>query len=173
MQGFFAVMMAVAFVLPVAGFAAAAEKAAAPAVAPAATKAAPATEKAPAMAPAAATKTAPAAEKKAVLPKDQLFTGSVEAVDAAAGTFTVKGKKGNVALKSGEKVKLGDVKAGDKVVVKYADGTASSVKVVKAPKAKKAEPKADMKPVAEKKGAPMAAPAPAPPAVPVKPAEKK
>jgi len=169
MQGFFAVMIAVAFVLPVAGFAAAAEKAATPA----ATKAAPTTEKAPAMAPAGEKKAAPAAEKKAVLPKAQLFTGSVEAVDAAAGTFTVKGKKGNVDLKAGEKVKLGDVKAGDKVVVKYVDGTASSVKVVKAPKAKKAEPKVDMNPVAEKKGTPMAAPAPAPPAVPVKPTEKK
>jgi len=153
--------MAVAFVLPVAGFAVAAEKAAAPA----ATKAAPAAEKAPAM--------APAAEKKAVLPKAQLFTGSVEAVDAAAGTFTVKGKKGNVGLKAGEKVRLGDVKVGDKVVVKYADGTASSVKVVKAPKAKKAEPKAEMKPVAEKKAAPAAAPSPAPAAVPAKPMEKK
>ena len=161
MKRFFAVGMAVAFVLSFAGFAVAAEKAASPAVAPAATKTVPAAEKAPAM--------APAAEKKAVLPKAQLFTGSVEAVDAAAGTFTVKGKKGNVDLKAGEKVKLGNVKAGDKVVVKYADGTASSVKVVKAPKAKKAEPKADMKPVVEKKAAPAAAPAPAP----AKPMEKK
>jgi hypothetical protein len=165
MKRFLAVVMAVAFVLPVVGFAVAAEKAAAPAVTPAATKAAPAAEKAPAM--------APAAEKKAGMPKAQLFTGSVEAVDAAGGTFTVKGKKGNVEMKVGEKVKLGDVKVGDKVVVKYADGTASSVKVVKAPRAKKGEPKADMKPAAEKKAAPMAAPAPAPAAVPAKPMEKK
>jgi sulfate adenylyltransferase subunit 1 (EFTu-like GTPase family) len=85
----------------------------------------------------------------------------------------VKGKKGNVDLKAGEKVKLGDFKVGDKVVVKYADGAASSVKAVKAPKAKKAEPKADAKPAVEKKAdAPKAAPAPA--AAPAaKPAEKK
>ena len=117
------------------------------------------------MAPAAEKKAAPAAAKKAAKPKAQLFTGSVEAVDAAAGTFTVKAKKGNVDLKAGEKVKLGDFKVGDKVLVKYADGTASSVKAVKAPKAKKAEPKAETKPMVEKKAAPAAAPA--------KPAEKK
>jgi len=141
MKKIFTVVMAVAFAFSVAGFAVAAEKAAAPAAAktaPAAEKKAPAAEKA-----------APAAEKKAAKPKAQQVTGTVEALDAAAGTFSVKGKKGNVDLKAGEKVKLGDVKVGDKVVVKYADGTASSVKVVKAPKA-----------------APAAAPAPA--AVPVK-----
>ena len=126
MKKIFAVLMAVAFVFSVAGFAVAAEKAAAPAAAPAAAKTAPAAEKA-----------APAAEKKAAKPKAQQVTGTVEALDAAAGTFSVKGKKGNVDLKAGEKVKLGDFKVGDKVVVKYADGTASSVKAVKAPKAKK------------------------------------
>ena len=102
---------------------------------------------------------------KAAKPKLSGVTGTIEALDAAAGTFTVKGKKGNVDLKAGEKVKLGDFKVGDKVVVKYADGTASSVKAVKAPKAKKAEPKADAKPAVEKKAAPAA--------VPAKPAEKK
>ena len=35
-------------------------------------------------------------------------------------------------LKAGEKVKLDSFKVGDKVYVKYADGTASSVKGVKA-----------------------------------------
>ncbi len=136
MKKFFAVAMAVAFVFPVAGFAVAAEKAAAPAVAPAAEKA------------------APTPEKKAPKPKAHLLTGTIETLDAAAGTFSVKGRKGNVDLKAGEKVKLGDFKIGDKVVVKHADGTASSVKVVKAPKAKKAEPKAEAKPMekpAEKK----------------------
>jgi len=57
-----------------------------------------------------------------------LVTGTIEALDAAAGTFTVNGKKGNVDLKAGKKVKLGGFKVGDKVVVKYAGGTASSVK---------------------------------------------
>jgi len=142
MKKIFAVVMAVAFAFSVVGFAVAAEKAAAPAAAPAAAKTAPAAEKA-----------APAAEKKAAKPKATQVTGTVEALDAAAGTFTVKGKKGNVDLKAGEKVKLGDVKVGDKVVVKYADGTALSVKAVKAPKAKKAEPKPAAKPMAEPKPA--------------------
>lgn len=151
MKKIFAVVMAVAFVFTVAGFAVAADKMAAPA-------AAPAVEKAPAAAPAA--EKAPAA-KKAAKAKAQQVTGTIEALDAAAGTFTVKGKKGNVDLKAGEKVKLGGFKVGEKVVVKYADGTASYVKAVKAKKAKKAE----MKPMGEKKAAPEAAPA--------MPAEKK
>ncbi|MHB1013361.1 MAG: hypothetical protein ACYC37_10720 [Desulfobacteria bacterium] len=137
MKKIFTVVMAVAFAFSVAGFAVAAEKKAAPAAAPAA-------EKAP-------------VAKKAAKPKAHQITGTIEALDAAAGTFSVKGKKGNVDLKAGEKVKLGDFKVGDKVVVKYADGSASSVKAVKAPKAKKAE----AKPAAEKKAAP------------AKPAEKK
>ena len=102
MKKIFAVVMAVAFAFSVAGFAVAAEKAAAPAAAPAAAKPAPAAE-------------------KAAKPKTQQVTGTIEALDAAAGTFSVKGKKGNVDLKAGEKVKLGDFKVGDKVVVKYAD----------------------------------------------------
>jgi Cu/Ag efflux protein CusF len=134
MKKIFTIVTAVALAFPVAGFAlAASHEKAAPAAAPAAGKAAPTGEK--------------KAEKTAA--KAQQVSGTIEAVDAAAGTLTVKGRKGNVDLKAGEKVKLGDVKVGDKVVVKYADGTASSVKVVKAPKA-----------------APAAAPAPA--AVPVK-----
>jgi len=149
MKKIFAVVMAVAFAFSVVGFAVAAEKAAAPAAALAAAKTAPAAAK---TAP-AAEKAAPAAEKKAAKPKATQVTGTVEALDAAAGTFTVKGKKGNVDLKAGEKVKLGDVKVGDKVVVKYADGTASSVKAVKAPKAKKAEPKPEAKPMTEPKPA--------------------
>ncbi len=152
MKKIFTVLMAVAFVFSVAGFAVAADKMAAPAAAPAA-------EKAPAMAPAA--EKAPAA-KKASKPKAQQVTGTIEAVDAAAGTFTVKGKKGNVDLKAGEKVKLDSFKVGDKVVVKYADGTASSVKAVKAKTAKKAE----AKPMAEKKAARRAE-------APAMPAEKK
>ena len=141
MKKIFTIVTAVALAFPVAGFAlAASHEKAAPAAAPAAAKPAP-----------AAVKAAPTGEKKAekTAAKAQQVSGTIEAVDAAAGTLTVKGRKGNVDLKAGEKVKLGDVKVGDKVVVKYADGTASSVKVVKAPKA-----------------APAAAPAPA--AVPVK-----
>jgi hypothetical protein len=124
MKKIFTVVMAVAFAFSVAGFALAADN-----VAPAKKEAAPAA--------------APMAEKKAAKPKAQKVTGTIEALDSAAGTLTVKGKKGNVDLKAGEKVKLGDFKVGDKVVVNYADGTASSVKAVKAKKAeKKAAPEA-------------------------------
>jgi hypothetical protein len=165
MKRIFAVVMAVAFVFSVAGFAFAADNA---------MKAAPAKkEAAPAAAPMAEKKAAPAAEKKAAKPKAQQVTGTIEAVDAAAGTFTVKGKKGNVDLKAGDKVKLGDFKVGDKVVVKYADGTASSVKAVKPAKAAKKAAKAAEKSAdaAEKSAdeakksaadAKKAAPAPAP-----------
>jgi hypothetical protein len=143
MKKILAIALAVAFAFPVAGFAVAAEKAA-PAAAPAA-------EKAP------VAEGAPVAEK-AVKAKARLVSGTVEAIDAAAGTFTVKGRKGNVNLKAGEKVKLGDVEVGDKVVVKYADGTASSVKAVKAHKAKKAPATAEKPADAEKKAAPAAVP---------------
>ena len=160
MKKIFTIGMAVAFAFSVAGFAlAASHEKAAPAAAPAAAMPAPAAVK-------AVPKAEMKAEKTAAKPKAQQVSGTIESVDAAAGTLTVKGRKGNVNLKAGEKVKLGDVKVGDKVVVKYADGTASSVKAVKAPNAKKAEPKADAKPMAEKKTAPAAAPAP--PAAPVK-----
>ena len=109
MKKILTVVMAVAFAFSVAGFAVAADNAA---------KAAKAAEK-----------SATSAEKSA---KGQKVSGTIEALDAAAGTFTVKGKKGNVDLKAGEKVKLDSFKVGDKVYVKYADGTASSVKGVKA-----------------------------------------
>ena len=151
MRKIFTGMMAVAFAFSVAGFALAADNAAAPAASPAAS---PATENAaapavvPAASPASDNAAAPAADnaaspaagkapaaKKAPKPKTVLATGTIQALDAAAGTFTVKGKKGSVDLKAGEKVKLGGYKVGDKVVVKYADGTASSVKAVKGAKA--------------------------------------
>jgi len=165
MKKIFTVVMAVAFAFSVAGFAVAAEKAAAPAAAPMA-------EKAPAAKAAPTAEKAPAA-KAAAKPKAQQVTGTIEAVDAAAGTFTVKGKKGNVDLKAGDKVKLGDFKVGDKVVVKYADGSASSVKAVKAAKAaKKAAASAEKSAASAEKSAvsaeksaadaKKAAPAPAP-----------
>jgi Cu/Ag efflux protein CusF len=122
MKKIFTELMAVAFAFSVVGFAVAAEKAAAPA----AEKAATAVEKSAAVAEKSATDA-----KKA---KPRLFTGTIESLDAAAGTLSVKGRKGNVDLRAGEKVKLGDFKIGDKVVVKHAEGTASSVKAVKAAK---------------------------------------
>ncbi|MGB3398718.1 MAG: hypothetical protein WBA34_00945 [Candidatus Deferrimicrobiaceae bacterium] len=86
----------------------------------------------PASAPAAAP--AKKAEAKKA-PKAHQITGMVEAVDAAAGTLTVKGKKESVSLKAGEKVKLDGIAAGEKVLVTYSGDTASSVKKVAATKA--------------------------------------
>jgi len=143
MKRIFAVVIAAAFAFSVAGFAAAAERKAAPATAPATEKAAPADKSAP--------MGEKKMEKKESKPKAHQITGTIEGINAAAGTLSVKGKKGNVDLKAGEKVKLGDFKVGDKVVVKHVDATATSVKVVKAPKAKKAEPKAEAKPMTTEK----------------------
>ena len=131
MKKIFTVVMAVAFAFSVAGFAVAAEKAAAPSAEKSATSA----EKSAVSAEQSATsaeQSATSAKKSAKKAKGQKVSGTIEALDAAAGTFTVKGKKGNVDLKAGEKVKLDSFKVGDKVYVKYADGTASSVKGVKA-----------------------------------------
>lgn len=137
MKRFLSLVVAVAFALSFAAVAVAAEK--------------------PAAAPAAPAKAEPA--KKAVKAKSKQVTGTIESLDAAAGTFSVKGKKETVGLKAGEKVKLGEFAVGEKVLVKYSEGTASSVK--KVPE-KKAAPKAGTKaaaPKAEKKEAAPAAPA--------------
>lgn len=82
---------------------------------------------------------------RAAKAKSRLATGSIVAIDAAKGTFTVagtiqalnaaatpvKGWKGSVDLMAGEHVKLGDFKVGDTVTVEYSDGKASSVKALK------------------------------------------
>ncbi|MGZ8447661.1 MAG: hypothetical protein ACXWWM_07770, partial [Candidatus Deferrimicrobiaceae bacterium] len=126
MTKIFTVLMAVAFAFSVAGFAVAADNAAKPAKA--AEKSAVSAEKSAV----SAEKSAKEAKKAAKKATGQKVSGTIEALDAAAGTFTVKGKKETVDLKAGEKVKLDSFKVGDKVYVKYADGTASSVKGVKA-----------------------------------------
>jgi sortase (surface protein transpeptidase) len=133
MKKIFTVVMAVAFAFSVAGFAVAADNAVKPMKA--AEKSATSAEKSAVSAEksaASAEKSATEAKKSAKKAKGQKVSGTIEALDVAAGTFTVKGKKGNVDLKAGEKVKLDSFKVGDKVYVKYADGTASSVKGVKA-----------------------------------------
>ena len=133
-----------------------------------------AAEKAAPAAP--AEKAAPAKAEKKAPAKVKQVSGEVAAVDAKANTLTVKGKKGDVMVNADDKtsVKVGkekkslaDVKAGDKVTVKYAEtdgkNVAKSILVSAAP-AKK-----EMK----KEAAPAAAPAaPAAPAE-KKPAEKK
>jgi microtubule-associated protein 1 len=120
-----------------------------------------------------APKAAPAekkAEEKKAPAKTTQITGEVGAVDAKAKTITVKGKKGDVVIGVDDKM-LADVKAGDKVEVKYAEAdgknTAKSVKKVAAKAEKKEAPKAE-----EKKAAP-AAPAAAPAAPAAAPAKKK
>jgi hypothetical protein len=87
-------------------------------------------EKKPAAAPAA--KEAPAKAPKAAKPR--VITGMVEAVDTAAGTVTVKGRKEAVTLKAAEGVKLDEIKAGDKVTVTFRGETASKVVKAKAGK---------------------------------------
>ena len=148
MKKIFTVVMAVAFAFSVAGFAVAADNAVKPMKA--AEKSATSAEKSAFSAEksaASAEKSATSAKKSAKKAKGQKVSGTIEALDAAAGTFTVKGKKETVDLKAGEKVKLDSFKVGDKVYVKYADGTASSVKGVKATgrAAKKAVKKAGEK----------------------------
>jgi Cu/Ag efflux protein CusF len=67
-------------------------------------------------------------------------TGEVTAVDVKAGTITVKGEKGDVTVKADakthimigkDKKSLADIKAGDKVTVKYheADGKNTAVRI--------------------------------------------
>jgi hypothetical protein len=143
MKKFSALFAAAAFALSLAAMAIAAdEKKAAPAPA-STTKAEPAKKEA---AP------SPAKKEAARKAKVKVVTGTVEALDAAAGTFSVKGKKETLQLKAGEKVKLGDLKVGDKVTATYSDGVASKVVASKkaAPTMKEGEMKKE------------AAPAPAP-----------
>jgi Cu/Ag efflux protein CusF len=97
------------------------------------------------------------------------ITGEVTAVDAAAKTVTLKAKKGEVVISVAEKTSikegkqkksLEDVKAGDKVTVKYteADGkmTAKSI-AIKGAMMKHEKKKTEKK--MEEKAAPAAAPA--------------
>jgi len=102
--------------------------------------------------PVKAEKKAPVVAEKKAPAKVKQVTGEVAAVDAKTKTITVKGKKGDVVIAADDKM-MADIKAGDKVVVKYteADGknTAKSVKKAaakaekKAVKAEKMEKKAE------------------------------
>ena len=72
-------------------------------------------------------------EKKHAKKAGLYVHGEVTAVDAAANTLTVKGKKGEVSLTIDEKTKfhkgttLADVKVGDKLAVKYAEADGKMV----------------------------------------------
>ena len=56
--------------------------------------------KAPPLPPPAEMKPAPTGEKKASKSKSHEVTGRIDDLDAAAGTFLVKGKKGNPSSRS-------------------------------------------------------------------------
>jgi len=147
-----AIMVAVLFAFALTSVSFAAEKKAAPA--PMEQKAAPMEKKA---APEAAK---PMAEK----PKVKMVTGEVKAVDAAAMTVTVakKGKETVVTVNDKTKIMMGkekktlaDVKAGDKVTVKYTEAAgknmAKSVAIKTEIAEKKMEKKSMKKEPAEKK----------------------
>jgi Cu/Ag efflux protein CusF len=102
------------------------------------------------------------AEKKAEKPKMQQFTGVIEAIDATAGTLSVKKKdetksftlcpKCKYAVPAKEGATAADFKAGDKVVIAYVvDGDKSVCKKLGLAPAKGAEPKADKAAKPEKK----------------------
>lgn len=138
-----AIVMAVFFVCAVASLSfAVEEKKAAPA--PAAEKAVPAPTK--------------MEETKAPV-KVKMVEGDVTAVDAKAKTITVKGKKGDVVIAVDDKM-MADIKAGDKVFVKYTETDGKNV--AKSVRKAKAQPVEKM----------MEKPAVPPKAV-EKPAEKK
>lgn len=145
MKKVIAIIVSALFILSVAGLSFAAEE----------KKAAPAEKK----------EAAPAkAEEKAAPAKMKQVTGEVTAVDAKAKTLTVKGKKGDMALTADEKAaaKLGEIKVGDKVMVKYKEMDGKNIATSIA--AKKAEKKEEMKKEEPKKMEP---------AKPAAPAEKK
>jgi len=78
------------------------------------------------------------AKEKKHATKAMYVTGEVTAVDAAANTLTIKGKKGEVVLTITDKTKfaegksLVDVKIGDKLTAKYSekDGNMMAWKVM-------------------------------------------
>lgn len=126
MKRYLALIVAILFIFAISSVAIAQEKPAAPA------------EK-----PKADVKKAEKAEK----PKVKQVTGEVVAVDAAAKSITVKGKKADVTMTADPKL-LEGVKVGDRVVAKYTvqDGKNVAKSVKKAAEKKAEKPKADVKP---------------------------
>jgi len=70
-------------------------------------------------------------EKKAApKPRAKLFTGTIEAVDEAAGTVTLKGPKGGerrFQARDKTKDQLDGLEIGDKVIVKHVDNIVLSI----------------------------------------------
>lgn len=109
----------------------------------------------------AAEKAAPV-EKKAKA-KVHIVTGEVVAVDGAAMTLTVKGRKGEVALNTTDKTRfakgksLADVKVGERASVKYVEEDGKNI--AKSVKARAAHTKLAMKKSMRKEMKKKAAPA--------------
>jgi len=68
---------------------------------------------------------------KSAAPKPhlKLFTGKIDALDAASGTLTLKGPKGEMRFQAHETVRerLDGLNIGDKVILKHVDGIALSI----------------------------------------------
>lgn len=117
---------------------------------------------------AAAPEKAPAPEKKADKPEKKVaakaksFKGEFVSMDAAAKTIVAKNDKGEMTFDVAGVKKMAEFKAGDKIMVAYAekDGKMVAKNVVKQA-AKKAAPKKDAPKKEEAKPAPAPAPAPA------------
>lgn len=104
----------------------------------------------------AAKDTAPVPEKKAdtkAAPGATLlrYGGEVTAIDMAAKTLTVKGKKGDMRFDMTDVKMMGEPKAGDRVMVQYTkkDGKMVADSVVEMKSPRKA-PKEDIKPAPAK-----------------------
>jgi hypothetical protein len=59
--------------------------------------------------------------------KTRSVTGTIAVIDPEAGTLTVNGRKGPVPLAAGNRAALDGFRVGDRVTVKYSEGTALSV----------------------------------------------
>ena len=68
-------------------------------------------------------------KKTAPKPHVKFFTGTIETLDAAAGTLTLKGPRGERRFQVREEVKeqLDGLEIGDKVIVKHTDEIALSI----------------------------------------------
>jgi hypothetical protein len=86
-------------------------------------------EKSPPQPQSAKKETAGAEKKAAPKPHVKLFTGTIEDLDEAAGTLTLKGPKGERRFEAHEKVKeqLDGLEIGDKVIVKHIDEIALTI----------------------------------------------
>ena len=67
--------------------------------------------------------------KTAPRPHVNLYTGTIVVLDAAAGTLTLKGKRGERSFQVNEEVRelLDGLNIGDKVIVKHTGGMALSI----------------------------------------------